>query len=156
MKRKWLRCGKWLLSLLYVLYIAIVNVNIWFQLRNADNALISKYGPFGYALTYGFSFFLASGFFIVCTIIQAIFYHAKKKKVTECFVLLLSLEAIKILGTAVYILEVDCANLYSSSIVAAFIITGITIFSVISVLEILFMILMKIAEKKICSYKETR
>ena len=141
-----IKYGKWILSFLYVLYLIITVLNVVFQLGDVHNGLVESWGALGYIITYGLDLLMSSGFFVVFTVIQLIIYHVNKQRVSNRVIPLLICEAIKIIGTSIYIYLIDYANIWYGGVITAFIILSIVIFAVISVLEIVMMIFMKISK----------
>ena len=137
----------WILSTLSVCYLIIIIVNVAFQLKDAGNGLIESSGTFGYIVTYALSLLMACGFFVGSTVVQLIVYRVKKKSVSDSLTVLIIFEVIKIAGNSVYIYLIDYANIHYGGAVTAFIISGMVIFAVISVLEIVLLVLMKISEQ---------
>ena len=152
MDKNSIRFGKRSLSVLYILYLTVVIVNVALMQRGVTNGIIERTGAAGYVFTYFLSFLMAGGCFLVSTIIQLSVYHANKKSVSKSLVPLIIFEAIKILGTAIYLLMIDCKNICQGGAVTAFIIAGIIIFVTVSVLEIVLMIFMNLEEKS--NFKE--
>lgn len=144
---KFVKYGKWALCFLYVAYLAVIIVNIAFQLKGGSNNIIQTSGAWGYVLTYGLSILLASGFFVIPTVVQAIVFYVFKKNIAKSFIALVILEAIKIVGTSIYIYMIDFSNIRFGGAVTAFIILGMIIFGVIAALEIALSVAMKLSEK---------
>lgn len=147
MQNKFIKFGKWLLSSLYVFYVIIIILNVIFQSSNTTNNMIESSGALGYIITYGLNLLMAGVFFVCFTIIQLIVYHVKKKSVSKSLIPLIICEVIKIIGNSIYIYMIDYANIQYGGVITTFIILGIIIFAIISVLEIAMMIFMKISEK---------
>ncbi len=148
MPNKFVKYGKCPLCFLYVAYLAVIIVNIAFQLKGGSNNFIKTSGAWGYILTYGLSIFLASGFFVIPTVVQAIVFHVFKKNISESFIAIVILEVIKIVGTSIYIYMIDFSNVRFGGAVTAFIILGMLIFMVIAALEIALSVTMKLSGKQ--------
>ena len=143
---KSIKYGKRALWVLYPVYLVIIVVNVIFQLNGAQNNIIEASGVWGYIVTYGLSLLMAGGCFVICTVLQLVLYHFKKSK---AFIPLLIIEAIKIAGTAIYIYMIDYANIRAGGLTTAFIVAGIAVFAVISVLEIALAVITRTGNENI-------
>lgn len=137
------------LSVFYVLYLAVIVVNLSLMSAGITNGLIETYGVWGYVVTYVLSFLLAGGWFVIPTAIQIILYEVTGRKSPEKILwIIILLEAVKIIGTLWYILYVDCANISYGGAVTAFIIARMALFAIVSLSEIVFILLLLIMNDK--------
>jgi hypothetical protein len=142
MKIKLVKYLKLTIAVLYVLYLANIIIYTSFQQIGITNRLIETYGTIGYIISYALGLFLSCGFFVVPTVIQIIIYHANKKKINNCFILLMAFEIIKILGTLFYFYLIDSRNINFTNrpLVSSFIVTYIIFFAIICLTEIIMLI----------------